>query len=249
MEVSRLSAPNTLIMSNNGAMHPLLWLIPCAIAMSNSDCRMVGPLTSEVYWLIPLWKLNGLFLPVLTTILHFFYDQWWLNSVHTIPWRNNVELVKKSIDKNGKKRVVTWLQSLVSPWKNSSYQIEIKLCWKESAYHHIRPHNRWNLWYFSLDNWFTPNCVLKQHHGLSRPSHWSCPKAGNKKALAKSAIYPRDFGVAIALLVPKKGGTHTTDDIDISYPDGSDHLGSLDDLLKGSKKTWWRKYTSNNPQR
>ena len=65
-------------------------------------------------------------------------------------------------------------------------------------------------------------------------------KAGIKKALAASAVYPRGFGHAVAsLLHPTRH--RPTGDVDTGayYPSGND-LGALDDLLKGGRHTWWR---------
>ena len=66
-------------------------------------------------------------------------------------------------------------------------------------------------------------------------------EAGVKRELARSANYPREFGLALAALGPRTGIRPTDDGIDLNYPNGSDHLGSLDDLRKGPSKTWWRK--------
>ena len=63
---------------------------------------------------------------------------------------------------------------------------------------------------------------------------------GYQKALALSAVYPREFGLAIAALLPVIGGRPLNDEIDISYPGTGLDLGALDDLLKGPRKTWWR---------
>jgi len=68
-------------------------------------------------------------------------------------------------------------------------------------------------------------------------------KAGIKKALAKSAVYPRQFGLAMAALVPRGGVRSESEVIDVDYP-GNDHLDSLSDLTKGPHKSWWRKYTT-----
>ena len=65
-------------------------------------------------------------------------------------------------------------------------------------------------------------------------------QVGIKKALALSAVYPREFGLAIAALLPVTGGRPLNDEIDISYPGTGLDLGALDDLLKGPRKTWWR---------
>lgn len=67
------------------------------------------------------------------------------------------------------------------------------------------------------------------------------PKAGNKRALAKSAEYPYDFGVAIAGLMPARGQRSESDEVDLKAYEGQDHLGALDDLIKGRHVAWWRK--------
>ena len=67
-------------------------------------------------------------------------------------------------------------------------------------------------------------------------------EAGIKRELALSANYPREFGLALAALLPRPGVRPTDDAIDLTYPNGSDHLGSLDDLLKGPTKAWWRNH-------
>lgn len=69
-------------------------------------------------------------------------------------------------------------------------------------------------------------------------------KAGNRAALAKSAEYPRDFGMAVAALVPRRGDRPETNEIDLESYNGSDHLGSLDDLIKGRADAWWRQQYS-----
>lgn len=74
-------------------------------------------------------------------------------------------------------------------------------------------------------------------------------KAGIKKALTQSAIYPRGFGLAVAALLPERGLRPKNDEIEALGYVGVDHLGSLDDILLGSKKTWWREYTSQKTKR
>ena len=66
-------------------------------------------------------------------------------------------------------------------------------------------------------------------------------EAGNKKALSDSAAYPYRFGVAIAALVPARGSRPDAGEFSDGGYDGEDHLGSLDDLLKGRSKTWRRR--------
>lgn len=64
--------------------------------------------------------------------------------------------------------------------------------------------------------------------------------------LAASASYPREFGVAVANLLPPRGARPELE-VNVvlhGYPALDNDFGALDDLLKGSKKTWWRKYTS-----
>ena len=76
---------------------------------------------------------------------------------------------------------------------------------------------------------------------LSYPKHLAS-EAGIKSELAKSANYPRGFGMAIAALVPARGRRPLEKGLDLTYQ-GTDHLGSLDDFMKGSKRTEWRKPT------
>lgn len=59
--------------------------------------------------------------------------------------------------------------------------------------------------------------------------------------MSASAAYPYGFGVAIAALVPARGSRPPADEFSAGDYVGVDHLGSLDDLLKGRSKTWWRK--------
>ena len=66
-------------------------------------------------------------------------------------------------------------------------------------------------------------------------------KAGIKKALSESAAYPYGFGLAIAGLIQKPGDRPPADEFSIGDYVGEDHLGSLDDLRKGTANTWWRK--------
>lgn len=81
----------------------------------------------------------------------------------------------------------------------------------------------------------------------ARPFHYelsSLSKAGIKKALEKSAAYPRDFGLAVAALVSRKGRRPSDDKIDFIYPYQDDHLGSLNDFRRGPKKAWWKTLAS-----
>ena len=66
-------------------------------------------------------------------------------------------------------------------------------------------------------------------------------KTGVKKKLAASASYPRGFGVAIGSILPPRGTRPDSDEISLDYTaSDSNDMGALDDLLKGSKSTWWR---------
>lgn len=65
-------------------------------------------------------------------------------------------------------------------------------------------------------------------------------KAGNGNILTQSAVYPREFGIAIAGLMPSRGSRPREDGVDLLAYQGVDHLGSLDDLIKGREKAWWR---------
>ncbi len=58
--------------------------------------------------------------------------------------------------------------------------------------------------------------------------------------LAASAVYPREFGEAVAQLIPQRQPRlceHAA--LELSYP-GGDDIGALNDLRKGAHKTWWR---------
>ena len=65
-------------------------------------------------------------------------------------------------------------------------------------------------------------------------------KAGVKGRLKESAAYPRPFGAAVAALVGVREAPDTEEVTDFSYEASGPDLGALDDLLRGSKKTWWR---------
>ena len=65
-------------------------------------------------------------------------------------------------------------------------------------------------------------------------------KAGIKSALAKSAVYPFEFGMAIASLIPKRGCRSSPHAFTLGSYVGDDEWGSLDDLLKGRSEAWWR---------
>ena len=66
-------------------------------------------------------------------------------------------------------------------------------------------------------------------------------EAGNKKALAQSAEYPYAFGAACAALVPDRLPRFDFTMVDLSSYEGADDIGSLDDLLRGKHRAWWRK--------
>ena len=68
-------------------------------------------------------------------------------------------------------------------------------------------------------------------------------EAGRKTALAASASYPLQFGMEIAALVPARGDRPDPDYFPEHTYEGDDHLGSLDDFLKGRKHCWWRKWS------
>ena len=70
---------------------------------------------------------------------------------------------------------------------------------------------------------------------------FSAIKAGRKSALAASASYPLQFGMEIAALLPERGERPDPDYLPEHTYVGDDHLGSLDDFLKGRKHCWWRK--------
>ena len=65
-------------------------------------------------------------------------------------------------------------------------------------------------------------------------------KAGNKAALTKSGVYPIDFGMAIAGLIPKREPRPDGHEVDLAAYSDTDPLGSLDDLIKSRKACWWR---------
>ena len=65
-------------------------------------------------------------------------------------------------------------------------------------------------------------------------------EAGIKKALEQSAVYPFEFGMAIASLIPNRGCRLPPHHFTLGSYVGDDEWGSLDDLLKGRSKAWWR---------
>ncbi len=71
---------------------------------------------------------------------------------------------------------------------------------------------------------------------------FTSPKAGRKKELATSAVYPRDFGLAVAGLLGRRWPpVGKVDKINLAYDFMDDDLRALDDLLIGPNRTWWRK--------
>lgn len=67
-------------------------------------------------------------------------------------------------------------------------------------------------------------------------------EAGNKQALTASGVYPLEFGYQLAILMPPRSDRPPESEFDASAPgySGRDHLGSMDDFLKGRVNTWWR---------
>ena len=130
--------------------------------------------------------------------------------------RNATNLVRKTIDKQGRRRVATWFNL------NMSHM----LC---SFFRQTSGRYGTHSWAFMV------------YQYLYHPLH-SASEAGIKSELAKSANYPRGFGLAIAALVSSKGRRQTEKALDLTYQ-GTDHLGSLDDFIKGPTKAKWRKPT------
>lgn len=64
-------------------------------------------------------------------------------------------------------------------------------------------------------------------------------KAGDKKKLADSAVYPRDFGMAVAALFRKEGCRQAAE-LDFQYKASAEDMGALEDFRFG-KNAWWRK--------
>ena len=98
--------------------------------------------------------------------------------------------------------------------------------------------------------WYTWGLYLKEPFRLeccpgiklySWPSLLRSFKAGNKKALAASAVYPIAFGMAVAALIPARSNRPSEDAIDLTCFKGEDSLGSVDDLIKGVRRCWWRR--------
>ncbi len=58
--------------------------------------------------------------------------------------------------------------------------------------------------------------------------------------LRHSAVYPRDFGLAVSdMMLPR--GPRSSANVDLhSYSGAGDDRGALSDILKGSNRTWWR---------
>ena len=82
---------------------------------------------------------------------------------------------------------------------------------------------------------------FQSHHLIKSIPLLNQTKTGIKKKLAASASYPREFGLAIGAIVPSRGTRPDSDEICLDYPASNpDDMGALDDLLKGSKLTWWR---------
>ena len=65
-------------------------------------------------------------------------------------------------------------------------------------------------------------------------------KAGNKKKLADSAVYPRAFGYALAALLGERTPAPKTLRVTADYRGAGDDLGALDDFLFGRRAAWWR---------
>ncbi|CAK9025813.1 Putative rhamnose biosynthetic enzyme 1 [Durusdinium trenchii] len=63
--------------------------------------------------------------------------------------------------------------------------------------------------------------------------------AGDKKKLADSAVYPRDFGMAVAALFRKEGCRQAAE-LDFQYKASAEDMGALEDFRFG-KNAWWRK--------
>ena len=65
-------------------------------------------------------------------------------------------------------------------------------------------------------------------------------EAGCKNALVASGAYPMGFGMAMASLLPATGQRPASDFYPVPVYTGIDHLGSLDDFVKGRRNAWWK---------
>ncbi len=77
-------------------------------------------------------------------------------------------------------------------------------------------------------------CIPNPSLGLSSS------KTGIKDKLRDSAEYPREFGVAVGGLIGNRKPPLQSEISDLSYSGAGPDLGALDDLIKGSERTWWR---------
>ena len=84
------------------------------------------------------------------------------------------------------------------------------------------------------------------HAGFGSGQEWASldpekTEVGDKRELAKSAAYPRAFGLAVAALMgPREPPCHEQV-ADFAYSGWGDDLNALGDLLHGPKSIWWRR--------
>lgn len=83
------------------------------------------------------------------------------------------------------------------------------------------------MWLLGLKYWGVTVCVIYA-------------QAGNKKALRESASYPRNFGLAVSALAKRGGEFLGNVPVSLTAYSGVDPLRSLDDLIRGRGKSWWR---------
>ena len=94
--------------------------------------------------------------------------------------------------------------------------------------------------------WFTVKrlmgIVTSAHYATVDPIVDATPsRLALNELLRIQLCTPRDFGLAVADLLPSRGGRPESDQVDSEgFPAGED-LGALDDLLRGKENTWWRK--------
>lgn len=237
--------PNGSLWRNNCEIHAVSWL-----------CYMftLWP-TCPILWYLRLWgTLPGLLTlkrclsgkqlqealartGVNRTLSHASRPQIWGKKlgVHDRISAPKVNLVKKTVDKTGRTRVVTrafvWLGgtlgSRIGVWCAKHIKHMISMAWIQSYTEGFR-----------IFGCMLYHCDI-QNHWTNTQAHHCSSKAGNKKALSQSAVYPLQFGMTIASLVPTRGSRHVGPICLIGYS-GEDELGSLDDLNLGRKRCWWR---------
>ena len=154
-----------------------------------------------------------------------------------------MHLVKKSIDRHGRVRFVS-LAALAIPTKVICKSIDLSAIDSKGPFPKITMLNRINhkncKGLYRNKSSSVLNLVVNCFTGLYC-THILKLQVGDKKMLAASAAYPRQFGLAVAGLLPKRKERPRDEPLSLESPfEGSD-LGALDDFLRGSKVAWWRK--------